>query len=153
MSALTSNEIRQELGYQPRTDELGDKFLDEIESAKKAGNQQGNPPEGREDRPDSPSEIDEPTLDDQDPPRGDQHDDDRNQRNEGLLTALREYRRFAIRRINDGKTLRPYESADIPVYMLDAIHARLKRCRTASGVKRVFSEVNSLLGEVEENNE
>ena len=32
---------------------------------------QGSPPEGREDRPDKPSDTGEPTLDDQDPPRGD----------------------------------------------------------------------------------
>jgi hypothetical protein len=153
MSVLNPNEIRQELGYPERTDEFGDKFVDEVEGEKKADNQQGNPPEGREQRPDSPSEIGEPTNDDQDPPRGDQHDDTRNERNEGLLTPLREYRRWAIRRINDGKSIRPYVTDGIPDYMLDAIHARLKRCKTASGVKRVFSEVNSLLGEVEDNNE
>ena len=147
MRVLNPNEIRNEIGYQDRTDDFGDKFIDEFEEMKKAGNDQGNPPEGREERPDAPSEIDEPTLDDQDPPRGDQHDENRNER---FMSALREYRRFAIRRINDGKSIRPYQSEDIPDYMLDAIHARLKRCKTAAGVKRVFSEVTSLLGETEE---
>ena len=69
-----------------------------------------------------------------------------------MIPALREYRRWAIRRINDGKAIRPYKTDDLPDYMLDAIHARLKRCKTAAGVKRIFSEVNSLLGETEENN-
>ena len=149
MSVLSPNEIRQEIGYQPRTDEYGDKFVDQLENEKKAENDQGTPPEGREDRPDAPSEIGEPTLDDQDPPRGDQHDETRSDR---VITALREYRRWAIRRINDGKAIRPYKTDDLPDYMLDAIHARLKRCKTAAGVKRIFSEVNSLLGETEENN-
>jgi hypothetical protein len=147
MSVLNPNEIRQEIGYQPRKDEFGDKYVDEIEGAKKADNQQGNPPEGRMDRPDAPSQTGEPTNDNQDPPRGDQHDETRNER---LLSALREYRRFCIRRINDGKTIREFETPDIPDYMLEAIHARLKRCKTATGVKRIFSEVYSLLGEIEE---
>ena len=119
MSVLNPNEIRQEIGYQPRKDEFGDKYVDEVEG-EKADNQQGSPPEGREDRPDAPSQIGEPTDDNQDPPRGDQHDETRNER---LLSALREYRRFAIRRINDGKTIRAFETPDIPDYMLEAIHA------------------------------
>src|SRR5512139_1795530 len=109
MGVLNPNEIRNEIGRQDRTDDLGDMFIDEIDQTKReTNNQQGNPPEGREDRPDSPSQIgDTPMMevDDQDPPRGDMHDETRNER---LLSALREYRRFAIRRVSDGKTLRPF---------------------------------------------
>lgn len=68
---LNSNEAREELGRENR--EGGEEY------AKPPGmeeEQQGNPAEGREDNPDDPSETGEPTNDDQDPPRGDQHDDE-----------------------------------------------------------------------------
>ncbi len=146
MGALNPNEIRNQIGQPKRTDENGDLYVDQIEGRTGSNNEQGSPPEGREQRPDAPSEIGEPTLDGQDPPRGDQHDDVTDR----FLTAIRAYRKFAIRRISDGKTMRHYKSEDIPDYLLDALHARLAKCRTAAGVKRVFSEVDSTLKEIEE---
>lgn len=69
---MSPNEIRNELGFSERTDEYGDLYV--VPNGTPV-EEQGSPPEGREDRPDSPGEVGEPTLDDQDPPRGDGHDD------------------------------------------------------------------------------
>ena len=67
---LNPNEAREELGREARKD--GDKFAEPPGQGKEP---QGSPPEGQEDNPDDPSNTGEPTNDDQDPPRGDQHDD------------------------------------------------------------------------------
>lgn len=67
---LNPNEVREELGRDSR--EGGEEYMDLGNSS---GSEQGSPPEGREEEPDDPSNTGEPTDDDQDPDRGDQHDD------------------------------------------------------------------------------
>jgi len=67
---LSPNEAREELGREDR--EGGDIY---IMPSNVGQEPRGSPPEGREDEEDSPSETGEPTNDDQDPPRGDDHDD------------------------------------------------------------------------------
>jgi hypothetical protein len=74
------NEIREELGHEPR--EGGEEYA---EPPGMGQEEQGSPPEGREDEEDSPSETGEPTNDDQDPPRGDQHDDETDRALEVLI--------------------------------------------------------------------
>jgi len=69
IGVMNANEIRAERGLPPREDGKGGDFTDPITNNQ--SEEQGSPPEGREDRPDSPSEVGEPTIDDQDPPRGD----------------------------------------------------------------------------------
>ncbi len=69
---FSPNEAREDLGKDARKD--GDDYV--TPSGMGDEEPQGSPPEGREDDPDAPSETGEPTNDDQDPPRGDQHDDE-----------------------------------------------------------------------------
>ena len=69
IGVLNANEIRSELGKGERADGGGEFYTDPKSDA--PNNEQGSPPEGREDEPDAPEETGEPTLDDQDPPRGD----------------------------------------------------------------------------------
>ena len=108
------NEVRAELGLAPR--EGGEEFhnISQLSS-------QGSPPEGREDRPDKPSNTGEPTIDDQDPPRGDQHDEPNRPRalslsidKDILIDELYTMRDFTIGRIKKGMTLREFKSDIIP---------------------------------------
>jgi len=84
---FNANEIRLELGHGPRLDGDGDVYTDPPENQKE---EQGSPPEGREDRPDKPSDTGEPTIDDQDPPRGD--------RRSLVIDELSAFQRFMINR-------------------------------------------------------
>lgn len=109
------NEVRAEEGLAPR--EGGEEYVDPTKSA----NQQGSPPEGREDRPDKPSNTGEPTLDDQDPPRGDQHDEPNRPRSispnidkDALVDELYTMRDFTVGRIKKGIALREFKSDIIP---------------------------------------
>lgn len=86
--ALSPNEIRSEIGKGPRADGKGDEYVDP--NINKPQENQGSPPEGREDRPDAPEETGEPTLDDQDPPRGD--------RRSLIIDELSSLQRFIINR-------------------------------------------------------
>lgn len=87
---FSPNEVRGDLGKGPRPDGGGDVFFDP--SGKE---NQGSPPEGREDRPDKPSETGEPTLDDQDPPRGD--------RRSLIIDELSSLQRFVSKRWDSRK--------------------------------------------------
>ena len=97
MEILNANEIRHDLGKKPRTDPGGDDYTSPTNRARSAN--QGSPPEGREQRPDAPSQTGEPTTDDQDPPRGDQHDDT----TQRLLQAVGAWRSFARGRVKRGR--------------------------------------------------
>lgn len=136
MGVMTPNEIRLDLGKQPRTDPGGDEYEDTISDIH---GEQGSPPEGREDNPDSPSHTGEPTLDDQDPPRGDQHDE------EGLFAALHDWEQFSISHLRRNKSIRPFVSDDIPCDLGGAIQTRLVQAKTISEVRSVFTEVRNLI--------
>lgn len=146
MSALTSNEIRQEIGKPARSDENGDKFDDQLVEVPEMEEPQGSPPEGREERPDAPSETGEPTDDDQDPVRGDQHDET----TRAAVAELRKWRTHTLKRVKAGKSLRPFETYVIPSDIRDAVHNKLKVCVTPQEVADVFAEVFSLFEEEEE---
>lgn len=145
IGVLSSNEIRSDLGRRPREDEGGDAYVDPNLDDSPTGGEQGSPPEGREDNPDSPSHVGEPTLDDQDPPRGDQHND------EGLRLALRDWEQYSVSRIRRGKKFRKFYSEEIPACLADAIQAQLENVGNIQGVRNIFSEVRHLIEE-EENN-
>ncbi|HDK27610.1 MAG TPA: phage portal protein [Candidatus Atribacteria bacterium] len=87
---LSPNDVRAEIGKGPRSDGEGDTYYDP--AGRESDENQGSPPEGREDRPDKPSDTGEPTLDDQDPPRGD--------RRGLIIDELSAFQRFLIKRWN-----------------------------------------------------
>jgi HK97 family phage portal protein len=112
------NEVRAEEGLAPR--EGGEEYVD-VTAQSKAGNEQGSPPEGREDRPDKPSNTGEPTLDDQDPPRGDQHDEPNRPRSlspnidkDALIDELYTMRDFTVGRVKKEMSLREFKSDILP---------------------------------------
>lgn len=105
IGALNPNEIRYDIGKQPR--QGGEAYADESGNA--VPNSPGSPPEGRPVEPDAPSQTGEPTNDDQDPPRGDQHDEASR-----LIGELKAWRTFAVRRMKAGKRLREFRSDAIP---------------------------------------
>ena len=149
MGVYNPNQIRKHQGLAQRTDEFGDKYVDELkaDAAKKAAEAkkpQGSPPEGRADNPDKPSNTGEPTLDNQDPPRGDQHDDVTER---SLIKELRQWRDFQIKRAKKGDTARPFAPKVIPDYMADAIQDSLKTCHEPEQIKNLFSAVERLLAE------
>jgi len=82
------DDVRSELGDGPRGDGEGDVYVDP--RVGQSQENQGSPPEGREDRPDKPSDTGEPTIDDQDPPRGD--------RRYLVIDELSAFQRFMINR-------------------------------------------------------
>ena len=75
MSVLNPNEIRQEIGYQDRTDEFGDKFVDEIEGERRQTTSRAIHRRGVRSVLMLPQKSVSRRTDDQDPPRGDQHDE------------------------------------------------------------------------------
>lgn len=137
---LNANEIRYELGKEPRTDEFGDEYV--LPQGSPSLDAQGSPPEGREDRPDAPSETGEPTLDDQDPPRGDQHDDTSR---EDMLKELRQWRTFAVRRAEKGRTIREFHSEYIPEDIQASIQAIVQRESEPENLKRLFDDVINIV--------
>jgi len=83
------DDVRSKIGEGPRPDGMGNVYVDP-RSGSSYEEEQGSPPEGREDRPDKPSETGEPTLDDQDPPRGD--------RRNLIINELSSLQRFIVKR-------------------------------------------------------
>jgi len=145
MSAMNANEIRATINLQPRKDELGDMFEDqqaekteEEPDDEGTPNPQGNPPEGREPEPDDPSQTGEPTDDDQDPERGDQHDEETS---EAMLRELRTWRSFAINRVKRGKQLRNFESVYIPEDVHAVVQEHLVLAKSVEDVSEVFDIV------------
>ena len=150
MGVYSPNEIRNDLGRPARKDEWGDKYVDQTAAEEKeqaredAQNRQGNPPEGREQNPDAPSQTGEPTLDDQDPPRGDQHDDTTQR---ALFEELRQWHNFVINRIKRGKVNREFGCSVIPDYLYDAIQDGLRKVTTVEEARAYFAQVETMLRE------
>lgn len=137
IGALNPNEIRYEIGREPR--EGGDEYVDtDVSEA-----QPGSPPEGREEEPDSPSETGEPTLDDQDPPRGDQHDEETRTMVIGpeSVKELKNWWSFCKGRIRRGKTARVFRTEWIPDELHAVIQERLEEDFTLENVNAIFGEV------------
>ena len=85
------DDVRGKTGDGPRPDGMGHVYVDpRAATTGGSGEEQGSPPEGREDRPDKPSNTGEPTLDDQDPPRGD--------RRSLIIDELSSFQRFMSKR-------------------------------------------------------
>lgn len=144
INALNPNEIRYEIGKPSRDDEYGNLFADQLEIDQEQEEEQGAPPEGREPEPDDPSETGEPTLDDQDPPRGDQHDDETR---EDVLRDLRTWRNFAVKRMKSGKKLREFNSEFIPAGLGEIVQGYITRANDVSDIKAGFEEVMAFVRE------
>lgn len=135
MGALTPNEIRYDIGKKPRTDEGGDEF---VKPDGKTEEEQGSPPEGREDRPDAPGVTGEPTLDDQDPPRGDGHDDGLR---ESMLKEIRQWRTFALKRLANGKAMRSFRTEFLDEPTRQLIEDKIYHIKDVDGVKNLFDDL------------
>ncbi len=147
VNSITPNQIRSAIGLPARTDPGGDMYFDQLAEAsgkdpKAPGNNQGSPPEGREDRPDAPGNVGEPTLDDQDPPRGDQHDD---QTRESVLRELRTWRDYQLKRLRRGKAFRKFVPSVIPDYLAEAIQSELDMAIDYDSARAIFGDVESIL--------
>jgi len=149
MGVITPNEMRRSKGEDERTDPLGDMFSDQLQiyleqersQLKPTDGQPGSPPEGREDEPDSPSNVGEPSESDQDPPRGDQHDDQ-----ERILSELDAWKRFALKRI--GKQARDFRNEFIPEEVADVIKGQLQISATSDRINHIFNSAKVAVGEV-----
>ena len=146
IGVFNPNEIRQAKGMDSRKDELGDTYADQLKNAPTPDNQQGSPPEGRPVEPDAPSQTGEPTLDNQDPPRGDNHDDET--RN-NVLTELRRYKTFTTKRLGSGKKIsRKFKSDILPEDFLEELGVRVSMLTNEQEAKALFED---LISYVEEN--
>jgi len=152
MGVLNPNEMRRNRGDDPRRDELGDLYSDELqiymedrrederEGLKPTGGEQGSPPEGREDEPDSPSNVGEPSDSDQDPVRGDQHDDAQR-----IISELRAWKNFVLRR--DGKPSRKFNPESIPDDVAQLIEEQISTSSTSEKIKNIFDNAVYAVGE------
>lgn len=143
IGVLSPNEIRHGQGRDAREDELGDMYADQLTNAPAtAPNQPGSPPEGRPVEPDDPSQTGEPTLDDQDPPRGDNHDDEAR----GMIGEVRRYRRFVNKRIKNGEEIRAFKSTILPRFML----AHINKGIAEGNLDEINDMFSSVIGMLEE---
>lgn len=147
MNAYNPNEIRYRQGLAHRQDEFGDLYSDQLQiqflGRRQQQEPQGSPPEGRETDPDDPSQIGEPTLDDDDPVRGDGHDDVPQR---ALVDGLKKWRKFALKRLKDGRPLRPFECSDIPDGLADIIQIHLQQAVSCEIVDEIFNVVLEEVG-------
>ena len=142
MGVLNPNEIRAALGKQPRDDELGDAYVDH--TATRIGrnnNGQGSPPEGRPINPDDPAQVGEPTDDDQDPERGDNHDDDVRL----MISEARKWRQFAVKRL--GKDSRNFRPETISPEVSSIVQDSLDQATTREEIDAVFDQFIEILCE------
>jgi phage portal protein BeeE len=137
LGVLTPNEIRTEIGKLPRQDPGGDVY-----AAAPVKNEPGSPPEGRPVEPDAPSQVGEPTNDNQDPVRGDQHDDNTR---ESMVAELALWRKFAVRRFKKGRTIREFETTYIPGDLREVIQPFISQAKTIGELNSLFDEVTTLL--------
>ena len=83
-------------------------------------------------------------MDDQDPPRGDQHDDTTQR---ALFEELRQWHNFVINRIKRGKVNREFGCSVIPDYLHDAIQDGLRKVTTVEEARAYFAQVETMLRE------
>lgn len=145
MGVLSPNEVRYQLGLLPRKDEGGNEYVGQDREDPELDQPQGSPPEGREPEPDDPSQTGEPTLDDQDPPRGDGHDD---QPKMDWLKELRQWRRYTLKRSMAGKAMRQFNYEHIPDWLYELVSGYLQEAQTPGDVARVFDETITTITEV-----
>ncbi len=126
MGVLSANEIRADLGREPRQDPGGDTYLTPLNMVEEPG----SPPEGRPVEPDAPSQVGEPSDSAGDPVRGDRS-----------LSELRQWRRFAIRRMKEGKPIRPFKTEHIPEFLAEAIQHELEQCQSVEDVRSLFDSI------------
>jgi hypothetical protein len=141
------NDVRVRRGDEPR--EGGDEYVDPTGSS--GGENQGSPPEGREDRPDRPGETGEPTIDDQDPPRGDQHDDETriiSRDRERAAHGLRSWKKFVVGRMKRNMVVREYLHEDIPPEVSNLVNEYIEGVEDVEEIKIVFDRmIDHLIGE------
>lgn len=134
MGVLNPNEIRYELGRAPRPDEAGDHY----ENQQTPGYAPGSPPEGRPIEPDAPAQVGEPTLDDQDPVRGDQHDETPKDR---LLDELTNWEQAILRQVSNGEPVNVEGPATVPIDVVKAIYSALGAEPSPEEVKELFNHL------------
>jgi hypothetical protein len=143
MGVLNANEVRYDLGKPRRTDPVGDRYEDE-DTGYKTPNPQGNPPEGRPVDPDDPSQTGEPNMDADDPERGDQHDDTVRAL---VLRELRQWRTFAVRRMERGKLPRAFNTEYVPEVIRDVIQQDIAQLKTPKEVREYFAWAERTIAE------
>jgi len=132
MGVQNANEIRYDIGLPARTDPGGDAY---IEPKGSSGAEPGSPPEGRPVEPDDPSQTGEPTNDNQDPPRGDQHDDNTR---ENVIAELQQWKRFAIKRMKAGKRMREFYTVYIPRKIANILQGYVDNVSTHEELSELF---------------
>ncbi len=144
MGAMNPNEVRADLNMPARTDEMGDKYIDEKPEKQSEqdpempdSDKPGSPPEGREPEPDDPSRIGEPNDNASDPVRGDQHDETRSDR---VLQEMRTWREFAVRRMKRGKRLREFSTDHIPQDLKELLQQYIDQAQTPGELVQMFDE-------------
>jgi hypothetical protein len=146
MGVYTPNQLRWELGLDPREGDDGDLYYDQRKSdAADDGsefNNQGSQPEGRPVEPDDPSQVGEPDTDVPDPVRGDQHDE---QPKDAVLAELRLWRKFAVRRLERGRSQREFKTVAIPAPVRDVIFTHVKGAATKQELAQIFNDVEEIL--------
>lgn len=128
---INPNEARHDLGKLPR--EGGDEYVD-TSKPEAIPEPQGSPPEGREQEPDAPAQTGEPTTDDQDPVRGDQHDEEV----DNVLGELRQWRIFAIRRFKAKKPLRQFKTQFVDSGLANVIQEQLRQAGSVDDIAKWF---------------
>lgn len=146
IGVMNPNEIRHEAGLPARTDEMGDVYrdqmlsvIDDLTDDDPQGDitMPGTPPEGREEDPGSPAQVGEPNMDDADPVRGDQHDETPR---ESMLSELRQWRAFALKRKKKGKALREFNTVHIPDDVRLLIQEEIGNAKDYADVADVFAQ-------------
>jgi hypothetical protein len=142
IGAVNPNEVRHDsLSKEPRTDENGDLYVDQLEEMNSpsplSNPDTGTSPGGREDDPDAPANTGEPTDDDQDPPRGDQHDEEIL----NFIEEVKKFRSFIFNRLKRGRNIRTFQSKIIPKYILDQLNYRFRSIETFEDADRLFDEI------------
>lgn len=153
-SVYNPNEVREELGKEPRADSGGDEYVPVSSIGGGTPNNSGSPPEGQPQEPDAPAETGEPTIDDQDPPRGDQHDDTtgestiRQLKKDNLISEVKEWKRFAIHRMKRGMKIRRFNARYIPFELSKLIQNRLDYAEDVETVKDIFDDLFEAIKEI-----
>jgi len=142
-NAITPNEMRDSRDMEPRGDEAGDMFLDQLNTQVEEiepEEPQGSPPEGRDDKDDEDTDP----LDDHegDPERGDDHD----QRVRDFIKEVRAWKRFALARYNLANP-RKFNPEHIDIQSAMVIQQELDNAETIEDIAYIFEQVLDVVGE------
>jgi hypothetical protein len=146
IGVMNPNEIRHERGLPARSDDMGDIYRDQLltvvddltdDDPQGDITMPGTPPEGREEDPGAPAAVGEPNMDDPDPVRGDQHDETPR---ESMISELRQWRTFALKRKKRGKSVREFNTVYIPAEVRRMIQSEVSKASSCVELAIVFEE-------------